>query len=146
MMHALSPWKSYRQVATLTAPPAQIVLMLYDGALTALNRALPGFSKEDPAQANMTIHNNLQQAQEIIRQLNYALNMELGGDCATTFRGLYVYFERRLSESNLQKERQGVDEVIRLLTELRDAWAIMLNKQASPSEPQSASALAFAAA
>lgn len=146
MISVRNPWKSYRQVATLTAPPAQIVLMLYDGALTALERALPGFAESDPAQANMTIHNNLQHAQEIIRQLSYALNMEQGGDCATTFRGLYDYFERRLSESNLHKRREGVDEVIRLLSELRDAWANMLNKQVPPPALPTVASPAFAAA
>lgn len=103
--------------------------MLYDGALRSLERALPGFSYADPAQANMTIHNNLQRAQEIIRELNYALNMEKGGECAATLRRLYDYFDRRIWESNMRKRRDGLDEVIGHLTVLRDAWAVMLNKQ-----------------
>ena len=126
-MQRNNPWSAYRQVTTLTAPPGQIVLMLFEGALRALERALPGFSLSDPAEANMTIHNNLQQAQEIIRELNGALNMEQGGEFARTMRRLYNYFERRLWESNLQKKQQGVEEVIHHLTVLRDAWAAMLN-------------------
>jgi flagellar secretion chaperone FliS len=125
-MHVANPWKSYRQVSTLTAPPGQLVLMLFDGALCALERALPGFSHEDPAQANMVVHNNLQRATEIIRELNSALNMDQGGECALTLRRLYDYFDRRLWESNVQKRREGVDEVIRHLTVLREAWAAML--------------------
>lgn len=128
-MHVADPWKSYRQVSTLTAPPGQIILMLYDGALAAMERALPGFSLEDPAQANMVVHNNLQRALEIIRELNYALNMDQGGECAITLRRLYDYFDRRLWDSNVRKHRNGVDEVIRHLSELRDAWATMLSKQ-----------------
>lgn len=128
-MHVVNPWKSYRQVATLTAPPGQIVLMLYEGALRSLDRSLVGFANSDPAEANMLIHNNLQRAQEIIRELNYALNMDQGGECATTLRSLYDYFERRLRESNIQKRRDGIDEVIRHLNVLRDAWAAMLTNQ-----------------
>jgi flagellar protein FliS len=124
-MHSANPWKSYRQV----------VLMLYEGALRALERALTGFSHDDPGQANMIVHNNLQRAQEIIRELNYALNMEQGGECATTLRGLYEYFDRRIWESNVQKKSDGIEEVIRHLTELRDAWATMLNSQSSASDP-----------
>ena len=101
-MPTANPWKSYRQITTLTAPPGQIVLMLFEGALGALERALPGFA--DPAEANMTIHNNLQRAQEIIRQLNGALNMKQGGEFAGTMRRLYDYFERRLWESNLREK------------------------------------------
>jgi flagellar secretion chaperone FliS len=132
-MHVANPWKSYRQVATLTAPPGQIVLMLYEGALRALERALTGFSHDDPGQANMIVHNNLQRAQEIIRELNYALNMEQGGECASTLRQLYEYFDRRIWDSNIQKNRDGIEEVIRHLAELRDAWSTMLEKRnASP--------------
>jgi flagellar secretion chaperone FliS len=134
-MHTANPWKSYRQVATLTAPPGQVVLMLYEGALRALERALTGFSHDDPGQANMIVHNNLQRAQEIIRELNYALNMEQGGECASTLRQLYEYFDRRIWESNVQKKRDGIEEVIRHLTELRDAWAAMLDRQKSTPGP-----------
>jgi flagellar protein FliS len=138
---------SYRKIATLTAPPGQIVLMLYEGAIRSLERSLPGFKTADPAEANMTIHNNLQRAQDIIRELNYALNMEQGGDCATTLRQLYEYFDRRLWESNLQKNSKGVEEVILHVSELRDAWATMLANQGA-SQPadfaRSAAALAVA--
>jgi len=126
-MHA-DPWKSYQKTATLTAPPGQIVLMLFDGALRSLERALVGFSYSDPRDANMTIHNNLSRAQQIIRELNHALNMEQGGEFASTLRRLYDYFDRRIAESNFQKRREGIDEVIRHMTELRDAWAAMLGK------------------
>lgn len=134
-MHTANPCKSYRQVTTLTAPPGQIVLMLFDGTLHALERALTGFSLTDPAEANMTIHNNLQRAREIIHQLNGALNMEKGGEFASTMRRLYNYFERRLAESNLNKTQDGVGEVIRHLTVLRDAWATMLNNPTFPNQP-----------
>lgn len=126
-MHVANPWKSYRQIATQTAPPGQLVLMLYDGAIRSLERALPGFSTDDPAQANMIVHNNLLRAQEIVRELNLALNMEKGGEFAITMRRLYEYFDHRILESNLRKRREGVDEVIRHITILRDAWATMLN-------------------
>src|SRR6185312_9861409 len=83
-MRAANPWKSYRETATLTAPPGQIVLMLFEGAIRSLERSLPGFSNTDPAEANMTIHNNLQRAQEIIRELNGSLNMEQAGNSPPT--------------------------------------------------------------
>jgi flagellar protein FliS len=143
-MHVANPWKSYRQTATLTAPPGQIVLMLYDGALRALERALPGFSCKDPGQANMTIHNNIKRAQEIVRELNGALNMEQGGDCAATLRRLYDYFDRRLWESNLRKRREGVDEVIGHLTELRNAWAAMLAQGGATTNPAAAAPASLA--
>jgi flagellar protein FliS len=144
-MPITDPWKSYRQITTLTAPPGQIILMLYEGALRSLERSLPGFSYTDPAEANMTIHNNLQRAQEIVQELNRALNLDEGGEFAGTMRRLYDYFDRRIRESNLRKEPSGVREVIRHLTVLRDAWATMLRKQ-SLSEALPAASAAFATA
>lgn len=127
-MPAANPWKSYRQIATQTAPPGQLVLMLYEGAINRLERSLPGFAMDDPAQAISTIHNNLERALEIIRELNRALNMEQGGECAVTLRRLYNYFERRLNTGNIRDRKTAIEEVIRHLTVLRDAWAEMLSK------------------
>ena len=141
-MRAANPWKSYRETATLTAPPGQIVLMLYDGAIRSLERSLPGFTNPDPAEANMTIHNNLQRAHDIVRQLNVSLNMQQGGDVAENLRRLYNYLERRILESNVKKNSTGVGEAIRHITVLRDAWATMLANQNAPAENRPALAAA----
>jgi flagellar protein FliS len=128
-MNSANPWKSYRQVATQTASPGQLILMLFDGALSSMERALAGFEQPDSGRRNQTIHNNLRRAVDIIRQLNYSLNLEVGGELATTLRRLYQYFDSRLMESNLKKRREGIDEVIGHLSGIRDAWAAMLEQQ-----------------
>jgi flagellar secretion chaperone FliS len=128
-MSLLNPWKSYRQVATQTAPPATLVLMLYDGALRFLEVAMTGFEKEDPAESNLTIHNNVQRAQEIVRELDCSLNLADGGEVAANLRRLYHYFDHRLYESNLRKQPEGIREVIGRLTVLRNAWSQMLANQ-----------------
>jgi len=145
-MPAANPWKSYRQIATQTAPPGQLILMLFDGAMRFLERGLAGFACSDPAEANMTIHNNFQRAQEIVRELNRALNLEQGGACAETFRQLYDYFERKIWESNLKKRPEGAREVIKHLTVLRDAWATMLANPGAPTVETAGPAIARAAA
>jgi flagellar protein FliS len=132
MMPAANPWKSYRRIATQTAPPGQLVLMLFDAALRSLECALPAFTCPDPGEKNATIHNNLQRAVDIIRELNNSLNTDAGGELAGTLRNLYFYFEQRLVESNTRKQRRGVDEVIVHLKVLRDAWATMLAGVAQP--------------
>jgi flagellar protein FliS len=120
-------WRSYKQVATKTAAPGQLVLMLYDGAIRFLERALTGFSMDDPAEANSMISNNILRAQDIVYELNASLNVELGGELASTLRALYHFMDRQLTQSNLRKERQGIDDSINRLTILRQAWASMLN-------------------
>ena len=131
-MPLANPWKSYQQIATQTAPPGQLVLMLYEAALRSLERALLGFAAKDPGERNTAIHNNLQRTLDIIRELNLSLNREAGGKLAETLCNLYAYFEERVQESNLKKNRAGVDEVIHHITELREAWAGMLVNQGLP--------------
>lgn len=131
-MPAANPWKSYRQVATQTAPPGQLILMLFDGALRFLERGLAGFEIKDPAEANMAIHNNFQRALDIVRELNRALDLERGGECAESLRPLYDHFESKILESNIKKQPEGARDVIKHLTVLRDAWAGMLAGQGIP--------------
>ena len=126
MRYNTNPWLSYRQVATKTATPGQLVLMLFDGALRFLDKALVGFDLDDPLDSNLAINNNILKAQEILRELNMSLNMEKGGEFATTMRRLYNYYDLQLSQSNLRKDPSGVDLVIRLLSVIRGAWAEML--------------------
>ena len=126
MRYNANPWLSYRQVATKTATPGQLVLMLFDGALRLLDKALVGFDLDDPLDSNLAINNNILKAQEILRELNMSLNMEKGGEFATTMRRLYNYYDLQLSQSNLQKDPAGVELVIRLLSVIRGAWAEML--------------------
>ncbi len=130
--YARNPWQAYRQIATQTAPPGQLVLMLYDGAIRFSERALAGFACTDPGERNMTINNNLLRATDIVRELNVCLDTDAGGQLAQTLRDLYSYMERRLVESNMKKRRGGVDEVVVHLKTLRDAWATMLANQGQP--------------
>jgi flagellar protein FliS len=115
--------KSYKTVATQTAAPGNLVLMLYDGALRFLQRAV---------EFNQGVNNNILRAQSIINELNTSLDMDQGGELADKLRGLYNYFDERLQEGNIAKEQQPVDEVIDRLNVIRDAWREMLTQQQPP--------------
>ena len=131
-----NPWQSYRKVATQTASPAQLVLMLYDGAIGFLEKSLTGFSYTDPLEFNLTINNNILRAQAIISEMNARLDMERGGEISLNFRRLYDYLHRRLQEANHKKKKEPIEEVLRRLRVLRDSWAQML-QQGRGAAPQS---------
>jgi flagellar protein FliS len=123
--------RTYRANAVLTASPGQLVLMMYDGALRAMALAREAFSRP-PADLRRleAINQQLVKAQQIIAQLDGALNLEVGdGQFAREMRRLYDYYNRRLLEANLRKKVEPVIEVERLLTEIRNAWAEMLRNQ-----------------
>ncbi len=134
--------QSYLRVATGTASPGHLVLMLYDGAIRFLQRAIEGFGLEDPCEFNETINNNVQRAQAILNELNSALDLRQGGELATHLQGIYFYLDRRLQESNLRKEPAGIEEAISRLEVLRDAWREMLTQ---PNEHASAPMAGLAA-
>ena len=129
-----NPWQSYRKVAAQTASPAQLVLMLYEGAIGFLEKSLAGFSHTDPLQFNLTINNNILRAQAIIHEMNARLDMANGGEIAANFRRLYNYLHRRLQEANLKKKQEPIQEVLMRLRVLRDSWAEML-RQGNPAQP-----------
>jgi flagellar protein FliS len=124
--------RTYRANAILTATPGQLVLMLYDGALKALNLAQEAFaqSEADPRRI-AAINEQLLKAQAILQELQNGLNLEAGGEFARTMHRLYDYHNRRLLEANLRKQVAPVIEVERLVRELRDAWAQMLAQNSS---------------
>jgi flagellar secretion chaperone FliS len=137
------PWDSYRRVATQTATPGQLVLMLYDGALKFMEKALSGFEHQDPKLFNQTINNNILRAQAIIHEMNASLNMQAGGEVASNFRRLYNYFYRRLTQANRTKQKAPIQEVISHVRRLRHSWAEMLLRG---GEPRSADAPSLAEA
>jgi flagellar secretion chaperone FliS len=139
------PWESYRKVATQTATPGQLVLMLYDGAIGFLEKALTGFGYTDPLAFNQTVNNNILRAQAIIHEMNASLNMEAGGEVSANLRRLYNYLYRRLRDANRRKQREPIDETIGRLRVLRDSWAEML-RQGGESRPANASNALEAAA
>jgi flagellar protein FliS len=125
-MQRPKPWDAYRKVATQTATPAHLVLMLYDGAIGFLERALAGFECADAREMNQTVNQNIVRAQAIIIEMNATLNMEAGGEISANFRRLYNYLNGRLREANHKKKKEPLQEAIMRLRVLRDSWAEML--------------------
>jgi flagellar secretion chaperone FliS len=140
MMQHNNPWQSYRKVAVQTASPGHLVLMLYDGAISFLERSLTGFAHKDPLEFNQTINNNVIRAQAIIHEMNARLDMERGGEISENFRRLYNYFNRQLQQANLKKKKEPIEEVIGHLRGLRDSWSEMLRQGKADQEPEPATA------
>jgi flagellar protein FliS len=138
--YAVNPWQSYKKVATQTASPGQLVLMLFDGAIRFLEQAEVGFGLEDPGEFNLTINNNVHRAQAIIDELNGSLDMARGGEISQHLRGLYNYLDRRLDESNRTKTPEGIRECLGRLSVLRTAWSEMLAGSPDPGAELTAAA------
>lgn len=122
--------QTYRANAVLTASPGHLVLMLYDGVLKALALARGALAApEEDFKRYAVVNEQLLKAQQIIGELQDTLNLEAGdGTLAREMFRLYDYYNRRLFEANLRKTAEPIEEVARLLKDLRDGWAEMLMK------------------
>ena len=128
-MSSANKLNAYRANAVGSASPESLIVMLYDGAIRFLGAALRAFEHDDPLDFNLTIHNNITKTQAIIRELNHALDLENGGELGQNLASLYYYFDQRLQEANINKDRAGIEEILSRISDLRDAWSESLEKQ-----------------
>lgn len=97
----------------------RLIAMLIDGALRDISNARKGIKNGALAAKGAAIS----RAVSIIGEgLNGSLNMEAGGELAQNLRQLYDYMALRLVEANLKNDVEILDEVTRLLTEIKEGW------------------------
>lgn len=131
-MYTKSGIQAYARVsvesAVLSASPHQLVVLLFDGALSAMKKATILMEQGNiPAKGQA-----LSKAINIITNgLRAGLNHEVGGDIAANLDDLYEYMTRRLLEANLRNDPRAIAEVEGLLSNIADAW-----KQIGPNAPQ----------
>ena len=114
---------AYRQVAAQTlvagASPHKLIALLFDGFVVAANQAR-GAMRESNVQAKGRA---IGSAARIIEDgLRSALNMKAGGRIAADLNDLYVYVGRRLLQANLRNDESAIEECLRLIKPLREAW------------------------
>ena len=127
-MNSANKLNAYRVAAVNTSSAENLVVMLYDGAIRFLGVAIKAFDREDPLDFNFTVHENITRTQAIIRELNRSLDPEKAGELGDHLVSLYDYFDSRLQEANVQKNKEIIKEIRTRLTELRDAWNESLNQ------------------
>lgn len=108
----------YRAQQIMTASNVQRVIMLYDGAITALGEAIRAIEEKDIARR----HNANRKAGEIIDHLMMTLDDERGGDIARNLDQLYRFMLQRLMNVDLHNDPKPAEEVIELLKPLAQAW------------------------
>lgn len=124
-MSANDQVKNYQAIKVQTASPAQLIFMLYDGALRFMNLALDAMDRKCIEDQNR----HLVRSQRIIAELQVSLDMEKGGEIAARLNSLYDYMYRRLIEANLGTLREPVEECIRLVAELKEAWSAVIAQE-----------------
>lgn len=125
-MSKINPLDVYRETHIKTASAGQIIVMLYDEGIKQIDFAIEML--ESKGKNLDEISNALIKAQDIITELMASLDFERGGEVAKNLFSLYMFFNQRLIEANLNKEIEPVKIVRRLFGELRGAWADIVKK------------------
>lgn len=109
-------YAQYNQNKVMTASPAELTLMLYEGAIKFCNMAISGVEHKDIQRA----HTNIMKVQNILTYLRQTLDMNY--PVAQDFENIYTYLERRLTEANVRKDKEILEEVNGHLRSVRDTW------------------------
>lgn len=111
-----NPYAAYANSKVLTASPAELTLMLYDGAIKFTNIAIVAIEKNDIQKA----HTNIMKAERIIIELQSTLDHKY--PVAEDFNKVYTYLIRRLRDANIKKDKELLEEVLPHLRTMRDTW------------------------
>ncbi len=108
------------QTAVTTASPHQLVVLLFEGFFAAVNRAKGLRARGDIAGMGQALGHAVRIVDE---GLKAGLNTRDGGRIAGDLNDLYAYVTLRLTQANLHANEAAMDECLRLMSPLRDAWA-----------------------
>ena len=126
-------YSAYQKNNISTASQGRLVVLLYEGAIKHLNSArnlLGENAKLKPNQIEQFgIH--IQKAQAIITELQVSLDMEKGGEIAKNLMSLYLYFNEELLSANINQNKEEIDSVIKMLSDLAEAWRTIANSTAN---------------
>ena len=121
---------AYNNSKILTASPAELTLMLYDGAIKFANIAIAGIENNDIEKA----HNNIRKTERIIVEFDTTLDDRY--EVSQDFHNVYRYLLRRLNEANMKKDKEILEEVLKHLRTMRDTWKEVMQLNANGNKTQ----------
>ena len=116
MVNNASGYNQYQKQKIMTATPAELTLMLYEGAIKFINVANMAIEKKDIMKA----HDNIMKAQRIIEEFRATLNFKY--PVAKDFDTVYEYILNRLIQANMKKDKEILEECLVHLRGMRDTW------------------------
>ena len=109
-------YAAYANSKIMTATPAELTLMLYEGAIKFANLAIAGIEENDIMKA----HKNIIKVEHIIEEFQATLDHRY--PVAKDFDNVYAYLMARLREANIKKDKEIMEEVLKHLRTMRDTW------------------------
>jgi len=124
-MMATQP-NAYLKTKVMTAGPAELKLMLFDGAIKFAQQGKAGIEAKDYSAA----FDGISRCQSIIMELINALNHDADPKLCERLSGLYTFMYNRLTDASTNRDPMMLQEVIGLLEFERETWAQLLKQLA----------------
>lgn len=124
-MIANQKYAAYANNKIMTATPAELTLMLYDGAIKFGNIAVAAIEQKDIQKA----HDNIMKMEHIIEEFQITLNHKYA--VAEDFDAVYTYVMRRLRDANISKDPEILGEAIGHIRTMRDTWKEVMKRTAN---------------
>lgn len=112
---------TYQRNAVLNASPEKLVQLLYDGAIKHLEKSRIGLADGKTARS-ADVGQSLGKAMGILGELRASLDQGAGGTIAQDLDRLYEYSLDQLSQSNVSRKPDGVNNALRVLRTLKEGW------------------------
>ncbi len=120
-----NPYAAYNNSKIQTATPAELTLLLYEGAIKFTNIAIVAMEKNDVQKT----HDNIMKTEKIIEEFQATLDHKY--PVAKDFEAVYSYLLKRLFDANIRKDQEILEEVLRHLRTMRDTWKEVMAKTAN---------------
>lgn len=111
-----NPYQKYKQQSIMTMTQGEMLTQLFDKAINQLTLGAQQIAAKEYSDSNRT----LQKAQAIFNYLRQNLNTQY--EVAQGLDQLYEYFLYRIVQANIKQETQGLEEIIPMVTELRNTF------------------------
>ena len=118
-----NPYNAYKNNTVNMASKEQLLIMLVDGAVKYTKIARLAIENKDIQKA----HKELVRVQDIFTELMSTLDRSLGEELESLYK-LYGFIKDRLTQANIKKDIQIIDEVLPLIEGVRDTWYEVIKK------------------
>ena len=123
MLNPKHSYKAYSKTDVNTSDQLTLIIMLYDGLLRFLKKAMVKIEENDVEAA----HNYFVRSKDIVNELLSTLHAEKGGDIGNNLRELYLYMFRRIVEANLKKDIEITKDVYQVAKKISNKEVYLNN-------------------
>jgi flagellar protein FliS len=116
--------QKYKATSVQSASREKLLLMMYEGAIRFVKRAILACEQKNIAERGV----NIGKAYDIVLELNNTLDHKVGGDIARNLEQLYMFITDKLTQANIKGDKAPLEEALKILETLYSGWQQAVEK------------------